>query len=541
MERETRNLRRPVRLARALAPVVAMVLLLGLLLAPDEAGRVTPAAFLRIPADLVVAAGLVLLLPPKARRIAVPGLGVVLGILAVLKILSLGFTLVLDRPFDPVSDWSFLGAGATYLRLSSGRAVEVAVIAGAVLLGLVVLGLALVAFRGIVRVSVAHRSPAAVVLGIGAVGWVVLAITGAHLVPAVPAAARDGYDRAHQIATGIRAQREFAKAVQVDPFRTVPADQLLTGLRGKDVIFAIVESYGRTALERPEIAPRIDEVLADGTARLARMGYAARSGYLTSPTVGGGSWLADATLLSGQWIDNQQRYRMLTSSDRLTLTSAFARTGGRTVAVMPATVAGFPEASFFGYDQVYASKELAYRGPLYSFAMMPDQYTLERFQRSERAAPGHAPVMAVIPLISSHAPWEPVPTLRAWDRVGDGSTFEAKPGAGDSADLVIGRDPTRLRAGYRTAITYTLQTLISYVETYGNDDLVLVILGDHQPAPAVSGPDAGRDVPITIVARDRSVIDRTASWHWTSALRPDDDAPVWRMDEFRDRFLTAFA
>ncbi|MEV0269274.1 sulfatase [Hamadaea sp. NPDC050747] len=532
------RIRRPLAIGAA---VLAVLVLVALLLAPDEVGRLSPAAFVRLPIDLIIGLGLILVLPPKARRVGVPVIGVVLGVLAILKILSLGFSTVLDRPFDPVADWSFLGSGATYLRLSSGRGVEIAAIVGVILLGLLVLGLAVVAFRSIAKVSVDHRTPAGVVLGVLAVGWVILAITGAQLVTAVPVAARDGYDRVRQVTAGIEDQRQFAAALKQDEFADVPADRLLTGLRGKDVVFAIIESYGRTALDRPEIAPQIDQVLADGMARLARAGYAARSGFLTSPVVGGGSWLADSTLLSGLWVDNQQRYDTLTRSDRLTLTSAYAQSGGRAVAVMPATVADFPEAGFFGYDQVYASKDLDYQGPLYAFAMMPDQYTLSQFQQRERAQTGRPPVMAVIPLISSHAPWEPVPTLRSWDQVGDGSTFESKPGSGDSADLVIHRDPARLRADYRTAISYSLQTVISYVETYGDDNLVLVFLGDHQPAPAVTGPGAGRDVPITIVARDRTLLDRTTSWGWTDGLRPAANAPVWPMDQFRDRFLTAFS
>jgi hypothetical protein len=96
------------------------------------------------------------------------------------------------------------------------------------------------------------------------------------------------------------------------------------------------------------------------------------------------------------------------------------------------------------------------------------------------------------------------------------------------------------RAGYRRAIAYSLRTLVSYVETYGDDDLVLVFLGDHQPAPVVTGPHAGRDVPVTVVARDPAVLDRIAGWGWQEGLRPGPDAPVWPMDAFRDRFLTAF-
>ena len=43
--------------------------------------------------------------------------------------------------------------------------------------------------------------------------------------------------------------------------------------------------------------------------------------------------------------------------------------------------------------------------------------------------------------------------------------------------------------------------------TYGDDDLVLVVLGDHQPASIVSGADAGRDVPVTIISKDPAVLD----------------------------------
>jgi len=83
-------------------------------------------------------------------------------------------------------------------------------------------------------------------------------------------------------------------------------------------------------------------------------------------------------------------------------------------------------------------------------------------------------------------------------------------------------------------------SLISYLQTYGDDDLVLVMLGDHQPAPLVTGPDASREVPITILAKDPAVLDRVAGWGWTDGLKPAPDAPVWPMSSFRDRFLVAF-
>ena len=171
---------------------------------------------------------------------------------------------------------------------------------------------------------------------------------------------------------------------------------------------------------------------------------------------------------------------------------------------------------------------------------MPDQYAVAAFQRAERAAPDHPPLMAEITLVSSHAPWTPTPRLIDWDDVGDGSVFGPMAEQGDPPGAVW-KDRTRLRAAYRQSIQYSLDTLISYVDTYGDDDLVLVFLGDHQPAPIITGPGASRDVPVTIVARDRAVLDRISGWGWQDGLRPGPRAPVWRMDAFRDRFLTAFS
>jgi hypothetical protein len=314
---------------------------------------------------------------------------------------------------------------------------------------------------------------------------------------------------------------------------------LLTGLRGKDVVLAFVESYGRSAVEDPRMATQVDAVLNAGTSSLKKAGYASRSGYLTSPTSGGGSVLAHATLLSGLWIDNRQRYKNLTTSNRLTLNQAFQRGAWRSVAVVPGVTQTWAEGNYFGYDKIYAEKDLGYRGPKFSWATMTDQYVLSAFEREEHSKPDHAPILAEIPLVSSHVPWAPIPSMIDWDAVGDGSVFGPMQAAGQSADDVW-PDKTRIRAAYRQSIEYSLSTLISYVQKYGDDDLVMVFLGDHQPVELVTGKNPSKDVPITIVAKDPKVLDQIAGWGWTDGLKPAKDAPVWKMSDFRDKFLTAF-
>jgi hypothetical protein len=147
--------------------------------------------------------------------------------------------------------------------------------------------------------------------------------------------------------------------------------------------------------------------------------------------------------------------------------------------------------------------------------------------------------MAEIDLVSSHGPWAPLPRMVDWEAVGDGSIFADMPAQGQSPDDLLG-DSEKTKAAYSQSIQYSMSTLISFVETFHDDNLVVVAVGDHQPAAVVSGKGASQDVPITIIARDSDVMSRIASWGWQPGMLPNPQAPVWPMDAFRDRFLTAY-
>src|SRR5206468_8357685 len=160
------------------------------------------------------------------------------------------------------------------------------------------------------------------------------------------------------------------------------------------------------------------------------------------------------------------------------------------------------------------------------------------FQRDERDKP-HPPLMATLVLLSSHTPWAPLPKMVDWNDLGDGSVFTGVKATSEST-ATAWSSRNAVRAAYMQSIEYSLSSLISYVQRYGDENLVMVFLGDHQPAPLITGDGASHDVPITIVAKDRTVLDKIASWDWTEGLRPANNGPVWKMDTFRDRFLTTF-
>ncbi|GAY07145.1 sulfatase-like hydrolase/transferase [Pseudonocardia sp. N23] len=516
---------------RTVGSVVAVVLVVAALVAPAAFTDLTPAAFARIPLEGLVAVAVLLVLRGGARRIAAVAFGVLLGLLTVLRLFDLGFSAVLDRPFDPLTDAGLVKGGVDFVRSSSGGAAAVGAVVGAVVLGLLVVAGVTAAVLRTAHLVTSRPAPSRRVVAVLTVAWTVLAGLGAQTA-GLPVASRDAATlaAAHvgQIGAAVADRREFEAAAARDEFRTTPPADLLTALRGKDVVLTYVESYGRSALTDPSVAARLDGA-----------GLPARSAWLTSPTFGGGSWLAHSTLESGVRIDDQTRFDDLDATGRLTLAAAFRRAGWDTAAVQPGTTSGFPDADFYGYDQVLDAQLLGYEGPAFSFATMPDQYTLATFQQRLRA-PGHAPLMAGITLVSSHAPWTPLPTLLPWDRVGDGSVYATMSGPSLPPQAILTTDPAVVRADYLASIRYSLATLISYLQNYGDDDLVMVFLGDHQPAPVATGNDPNRDVPVTVVAKDPAVLDRIAGWGWDPGLRPGAQAPVWGMDAFRDRFLTAF-
>ncbi|MCA2214263.1 sulfatase-like hydrolase/transferase [Jidongwangia harbinensis] len=535
------------RILRAVLTAAAAGLVFAALVVPDQVGRLkagqsVPTAFLRIPLEGLLGAALLLALPRRPRRPVAVLLGVGLGVLTVLKVFNIGFLNVLGRRFNPVLDWPLLGNGYDYLVGTSGRVTAIGAAAGAAVLAAGVVALLTLSVVRLSGFVVRYPRPAARAITAGVAAWTVFALVGTQLFVGAPvasdAAAVLARNTALQVPRAVQDKKAFAALARADAFRDVPADRLLTGLRGKDVVFVFVESYGRAALQNSKIAALVDPALAAGAQGLAAAGFSARSGYLTSSTYGGGSWLAHATMHSGLWIDNEQRYRQLVSGDRLTLPRLFQRAGWHTAAFEPGNTKAWPEGDFYGYRQVHDSRTMGYRGPKFAWSSMPDQYVFATFQR-EVYGRVTQPVMAELTLTSSHTPWTVTPEMVEWDAVGDGAVFGPMAAAAEDAQT-LRSNPARVRAAYGRSIAYSLTSTLSWAQRYGDDDLVLVVLGDHQAKPVVSGR-SGRDVPISVVTKDRAVLDRVAGWGWEDGLRPSRKAPVTRMDAFRDRFLTTFA
>jgi hypothetical protein len=225
----------------------------------------------------------------------------------------------------------------------------------------------------------------------------------------------------------------------------------------------------------------------------------------------------------------------------LTLSSAFRRAGWRVVGVMPANRQDWPEgSSFYHYEKVYNRDNLGYRGTRLGLYRTPDQYAFYALQRHELAGKHHQPVFAEIDTITSHFPWEQVPRILPWDQLGDGTIFDRVP-ARQFPRPGLFADPATAKVAYGQSIQYAMGSLISFVRRYGNKDTVVLLMGDHQPATFVSGTGATHNVPVSIISGDPKVTDQISGWGWQDGLLPSPQAPVTRMADFRDRFLTAFS
>ncbi|MFI6487488.1 sulfatase-like hydrolase/transferase [Streptomyces sp. NPDC050564] len=522
---------------------LAAALVLFALLMPSKIDDFRPAEFARIPVEAIFGAAVLIVLPRKPR-IAVAALaGLSLGALTVLNFLDIGFNEYLGRGFNVVLDWTLFGDAQAYLQDTMGKKGALGIVVVVVLIVLAVLALMTLSVVRLGNLLARYTERATRTTLVMAIVWVTCAALGVQFT-GVPIASEHTtlvvQDRAERVRNTIRDEAAFAKIAKKDAFADTPPDQLLTGLRGKDMMITFIESYGRSAIEDPVMAPGVDATLTAENEKLTKAGFAAKSGWLTSATYGGSSWLGHSTFLSGLWINNQQRYRTVTAGDHLTLPGAFKKTGDwDTVGVMPGVQKAWPEQKFYGIDKLYDSRDLGYKGPKFSWSTMPDQYALTAFERLVHGKKHHKPLMSTIILTSSHQPWAPIPKTVPQDQVGDGSIYDAIQKAGKKpADIIT--DSTKSKQEYGKSIQYSVTSLIDYLVKYGNKDTVLVFLGDHQPIARVSGNNASRDVPVSIVAKDPKVLDKIADWGWTDGLQPQHDAPVWKMSAFRDRFLTVY-
>jgi hypothetical protein len=315
--------------------------------------------------------------------------------------------------------------------------------------------------------------------------------------------------------TVLQQARAMARSMSPEAVeRRLPAspafDSDLSVLGGADVVVLFLEAYGVITLDEPRIAGELGpsrEALAHA---IAKSGRGAVSARVVSPTFGGASWLAHAALMSGLDTRDPDTYAALLRSRRPTLVSHFAGRGYRTVAWVPGIQRPWPEGRFWGFDRYGELEDIGYRGLPFGYWQIPDQVAMALLEHSElspearRSTPG--PRFVMYPIVSTHAPFVPVAPFKPdWAALRGAEAFTA---AERDAALAAPEDWTQPVPQYIGAFRYTFAWLASFIAERADPDLLLVVIGDHQPIGAVTGPGAPWDVPVHVIGRNSALLAR---------------------------------
>ncbi len=477
-------------------------------------------------------------LPNRVFRVVVT---TVLSVIVALKTADFVSFTVLSRGFNPIADVALVDAFVRLIGGTFGVLAGFAAVLGALLV-LVAVGWliwwATGVWAGVGMAKVWARASAvgALVLAFAVVSQVGMAMGRWQPVIDPPGAAftaRLGVERVEMVARTLRELRAFRAQAASDPFSDASS---LFDLVDRDVLVIFVESYGRTSFDTAYYAQVHRQTLETYQSLLGEAGLATRSGFLTSPTRGGQSWLAHATFANGLWVDSQVRYGAALASGRQSLFHHAARSGLRTAAVMPQITLDWPESQRMGFDQVLAFDDLGYNGPAFNWVAMPDQFTLAQVDGLVRSEAGDGPLLAQVVLVSSHAPWTPVPDILPWEALGDGTVYAPIVETG-ATPREVWQDHDRVREQYRLAVDYALRSVFTYALKNADEPPLMIIVGDHQAADFVS-LDERNHVPLHVIG-PAHMVQLLSDITQTPGLLPGPDAPVLAMETMRDALLNA--
>ena len=311
----------------------------------------------------------------------------------------------------------------------------------------------------------------------------------------------------------------------------------LSRVQGADVLLIFVESYGATTWDHPKAVTALAPVRHEFESAVRDTGRSMVSGFVESPTFGGGSWLAHISFLTGLEIRDDQSNMRLMTQRRDTILTTFKDKGYKTIAVMPGMSQPWPEGSFYGFTDIYDYFRLDYKGPSFGWWDVPDQYSLYKLDALAIAPQPHQPVFAFFPTVSTHAPFIPTPPYQPdWSRLSSDTPF-------DEHALAASWDQTadwlNLEPGYLQSVAYAFSSFGGYLRHRPDRDLVMILIGDHQPPALVTGPGANWDVPVHVIASRPEILERLMQHGFRAGITPQHPS-LMKMPELTRVMLDAF-
>ncbi|MGB1250991.1 MAG: sulfatase-like hydrolase/transferase [Candidatus Promineifilaceae bacterium] len=337
------------------------------------------------------------------------------------------------------------------------------------------------------------------------------------------------------------AEIEQSTSDQARDFRLNPYDYRHATLTETPTIYLIfLESYGDVLYTHPDLRDPFSQLIEELDAELAATDWQVASSFSWTPVYGGGSWLAYTSMLTGLNVNNEPLYNTLVkqSVDRplFSLTRYLQTQGYLYNRVTPLPVDSPEEIAyldelthFYGYDNWLTIDDLAYEGSVYGWGPAPpDQYTLNYLH--DYANSQAQPSLNFFITHNSHAPWGTQPAL-----VSDWRDLQTVSSVGE---VVVG-DSDFSAENYFTAIEYQLRTAIDFVKQETREDVIFILVGDHQP-PRISPLDGSPYTPLHIIGRDQAFIDDFYFFEFANSLRlPKLDIGIHH-EGFLSLFMRAF-
>jgi hypothetical protein len=312
----------------------------------------------------------------------------------------------------------------------------------------------------------------------------------------------------------------------------------LDKLNNADVFIFFVESYGHTVFANKRHFQKIKPALDTIEENLDDRDFRVYSTFFDSPTYGGTSWLAHATLAGGVKLNSHMHYNLMITSKAKTMARFFNEAGYRTISAMPGTQWPWPQGAFFGYQEKYYAWNFDYQGPAYGWSTMPDQYVLDLINRKE-IQNRTQPLFIEFILVTSHAPFHRQPPyLKDWSRIGTGQIYHQL----ETVTFpIVWPDLSNASEGYVTAMIYELRVITEFIMRYVDENALIFVLGDHQPNVQITGKNQPWSVPVHVISRNDALLEPFRKRGYSPGLIPTQPPPHRGMETFLYDFLADFS
>ncbi len=304
-----------------------------------------------------------------------------------------------------------------------------------------------------------------------------------------------------------------------------------------DVYLLLIESYGRLMFTEPGLKGEHAQRMATMQTRLEQTGWHSASAFSRSSVSGGRSWMAEGSILLGTQILHESVFQhLIANTKRLPHLVSFLDAQGYSTILLAGSDRerpGIKASNPYGYQHYVNYDVLGYHGPAYGWGIVPDQFSLG-YVRERFLNEADGPVFFNFHMVTSHAPWHPVPEIVADWRTLNGVDGERE--ASKEGDKVVlgrlrnyqrdraqrhwymGELTAQLRDNYARAIDYELALVSNFLAQHERDALVIV-MGDHQP-PVIPKQGDKFDVPVHVFARRPELLAEFKEHGYVPGLTP---------------------